>query len=129
MEGFITRRAQTQIHLNYDYSEQIERTGDTLSMKSLLRKYIAVDEAAAEGAVVLPEKSSALLKMLQRELLAAPQGLNKEDIDGGGGTRCGKGDSDEGENYDEERRKESGARGRVVTSKEVVWKRTTAVVA
>ena len=91
----------------------IERTGATLSMKLPLGKYTAVDEAAAEGAwvLLLLEKSNSLSRTLQRELLAAPQGAGRGDIDGDGGTDCGKEDNEERENGDEERRKESGGGG------------------
>ena len=108
VKGFITRRrAQARTHQNYDYRVVIERTGATLSKKLPLGKYTAVDEAAAEGAWLLLEKSNALARMLQRELLAAPQGASRGGIDGDGGTGCGKEDYEEGENGDEEGRKES----------------------
>ena len=40
--------------------------------------------------------------MLQHELLASPQGAGRGDIDGDGGTDCGKDDTEEGENGDED---------------------------
>ena len=83
----------------------------TLSVKLPLRKYNAFDEAKAEGAWVLLQKSDALSRMLQRERLAAPQGAGRGDIDSDGGTDCGKEDNEEGDNGDEEGRKESGGAG------------------
>ena len=111
VKGFITRRAQARTRQNYDYRVLIERTGATLSVKLPLGKHTAVDEAAAEGTWVLMEKSSALSRMNQRELLAAPQGAGRGDIDGDGGTDCGKEDNEEGDNGDDEGRKESGGGG------------------
>ena len=64
------------------------------------------------------EKSNALSRMLQRELLAAPQGAGRGDIDGDGGTDCGKEDNEEGENGDEEGRNESGGGGEDVDVEE-----------
>ena len=49
----------------------------------------------------LLEKYNALSKMLQRELLAAPQGAGRGDFDGDGGTYCGE-ENDQGQNGDEE---------------------------
>ena len=52
----------------------IDRTGATLSMRLPLGKYTAAGEAAAEGSRVLLEEATVLSRMLQRELLAPPQG-------------------------------------------------------
>ena len=69
--------------------------------------YTAVDEAAAEGALMLLNMCNALSRMLQRELLAAPQGAGRGDIDRDGGPVCGKEGNEEEENADEDGRKES----------------------
>ena len=127
VKGSITRRAQVRTRQNHDYRVLIERTCVTLSKTLPLGKYTAVDEAAAEGAWVLLEKYNALSRMLQRELLAAPQGAGRGDIDGDGFTDCGKEDNEDGENGDKEGERRAGGEERMVTSKEAVWKRTVAV--
>ena len=109
MKGFITRRAQARTRLNYDCRVLIKQTVAALCMKLPLGKYTAVDEAAAAGIqVLLLEKSIALSKMLERELLAAPQGAGRWDIDGDISTDRGKDDHEEGGDGDEEGRNESG---------------------
>ena len=49
------------------------------------------------GCYLLEESNNALSRMLQSGLLlAAPQGASRGDIDGDGGTGCGKQDDGEG---------------------------------
>ena len=74
VDGFITRRAQARTREDYDYRVLIDRTSATLSMRLPLGKDTAVDEAAAERSWVVLEEATSLLKMLQREPLAPPQG-------------------------------------------------------
>ena len=97
VKGFITRRAQARTRQDFDTRVLIDRTGATLSMRFPLRKYTAVGEPVAEGSRVLLKKVTVLSRMLQRELLATPQGGGNRDIDRDGSTDRGKEDNDEGE--------------------------------
>ena len=74
VNGFITRRALARTRQDYDYRLLFDRTGATLSMRLPLGKDTAVGEAAAERFWVILEEATSLPKMLQRELLAPPQG-------------------------------------------------------
>ena len=125
VKGFITRWTQARTRQNYGYRVLIERTGATLSMKLPLGKYTAVDEAAAERAWVLLEKSNALSRMLQRELLAERAGgastATAALIVARKTTRRGRMATRRPE-------RRAGGKERMVTSKDAVWKRTAAVV-
>ena len=74
VNGFITRRAQARTRQDYDYRVFFDRTVATLSMRLPLGKDTAVGEAAAERSWVLLEEATSLSKMLQRDILAPPQG-------------------------------------------------------
>ena len=74
VNGFITRRAQARTRQDYDYRVLFDRTGATFSMRLPLGKDTAVGEATGERSWVVLEEATSLSKMLQRELLAPPQG-------------------------------------------------------
>ena len=111
VKGFIMRRAHARTRQDYDYRVLIDRTDAALSMRLPRGKYTAVGEAAAEGSWVLLEEATELSRMLQRELLAPPQGGGNRYIDRDGSTDRGKEDNDERESGHEEGTKEGPAGG------------------
>ena len=87
----------------------IDRTGATLSMRLPLGNYAAAGEAAAEGSRVLLEEATVLSRMLQRELLAPPQGGEAGTSNVAVALTVVRGDNDEGESGHEEGIKEGPA--------------------
>lgn len=85
-------RAQTR-H-TYEFMVFIERSGATLGMRLPPGKYTAAgDEAMTAGSWILLEEVHTLSRMLQRELVEAPQGgdVRNRGIKGGGSNDRGLG--------------------------------------